>query len=100
MSIGNYFSTKAENDNYNKHKAIEYCKIENMPEAEKEEIREIYREKGFEGDLLKKVVDTISADKDRWVEVMMKQELEMQETSKLPYQTAIMTFISTSIQKL
>lgn len=94
MSVGNYFSTKAENDNYNKHKSIEYWEIENMPEREKEEIREIYREKGFEGALLEQVVATITANKDRWVDVMMKEELEMQETNKLPYQTAMMTFIS------
>ena len=39
MSIGAYLSSKTEVDNYEKHKAIEYWEIENIPEKEKEEIK-------------------------------------------------------------
>src|SRR6478752_319047 len=59
MSVGNYFSTKAEQDNYDKHKAIEYWEIEHLREKEIEEIREIYAKKGFKGELLEQVVSTI-----------------------------------------
>lgn len=52
MSIGAYLSIKTEIDNYHKYKKIEYYEVETMPELEREEIREIYRNKGFEGDLL------------------------------------------------
>lgn len=94
MSVGNFFATKAEIDNYNKHKNIEYWEVDNMPEMEKEEIREIYRKKGFEGDQLESVVATITDDRDRWVDVMMKEELEMQEENRSPVSTAGMTFLS------
>ncbi|MEO1655508.1 MAG: VIT1/CCC1 transporter family protein, partial [Bacteroidota bacterium] len=77
MSIGSYLSTKSEKDNYEKHRKIEYWEVANWPDKEREEIREIYQAKGFEGELLEKVVETITADKDRWVDVMMKEELEM-----------------------
>ena len=30
MSVGNYFSTKTDNENFEKHKAIEYWEIENL----------------------------------------------------------------------
>ena len=50
MSVGSYLSKKSEMQNYEKHKKIEYWEVENIPEKEKEEIREIYREKGFEGE--------------------------------------------------
>ena len=65
-----------------------------MPEKEREEIREIYAAKGFEGDLLDQVVATITADKDRWVDVMMKEELEMAEETKSPLAMGFVTFIS------
>jgi len=94
MSVGNYFSTKTEIENYNRHKRIEYWEVENLPEKEKEEIREIYEAKGFEGELLEKVVETITGDKDRWVDVMMKEELEMQKEDRSPLSTAFVTFIS------
>lgn len=92
MSVGNFFATRAEIDNYHKHKNVEYWEVEHLPEMEKEEIREIYRAKGFKGELLEQVVNTITADKDRWVDVMMKEELEMQEESRSPFKTAGVTF--------
>jgi len=94
MSVGNYFSTKAEHDNYDKHKAIEYWEIEHLREKEIEEIREIYQKKGFKGELLEQVVATIISDKDVWVDTMMKEELEMIKDSKTPVKTASVTFIA------
>ena len=94
MSVGAYLSTKSEKDNYNKHKQIEYWEIENLPDVEKQEIREIYEAKGFEGELLEQVVDVITADKDRWVNVMMKEELEMIEEDKSPFMIGAVTYVS------
>ena len=94
MSIGAYLSTKSEKDNYQKHKQVEYWEVENLPEVEKAEIREIYRAKGFEGRLLDEVVEVIVADKDRWVDVMMKEELDMIEEQKSPVVMGTVTYVS------
>lgn len=94
MSIGAYLSTKSEKDNYQKHKNIEYFEVENMPEIEREEIRAIYRAKGFEGELLEEVVAVITSDKERWVNVMMKEELEMIDEVKSPFKIGLTTYIS------
>ncbi|WP_420575194.1 VIT1/CCC1 transporter family protein [Ekhidna sp.] len=94
MSIGSYLSTKSEKENYLKHKAIEYWEVDNLPEKEREEIREIYASKGFKGELLEKVVDVITEDKDRWVDIMMKEELEMAEETKSPFKMGAITFLS------
>jgi len=95
MSVGNYFSTKAEHDNYHRHKALEYWEIENLREKEIEEVREIYEKKGFKGELLDQVVNVIIADKDVWVDTMMKEELEMTiDEERTPLKTSIVTFIS------
>lgn len=94
MSIGAYLSTKSVKDNYNKHKAREYWEVENLPETEREEVVEIYQNKGFEGELLEQVVDTITADKDRWVDVMMKDELLMSEQTKSPFMIGFITYLS------
>jgi VIT1/CCC1 family predicted Fe2+/Mn2+ transporter len=94
MSIGAYLSTKSEKDNYRKHKQVEYWEVEHLPEVEKAEIREIYRAKGFEGRLLDEVVEVIVADKDRWVDVMMKEELDMIEEQKSPLVMGMVTYVS------
>jgi VIT1/CCC1 family predicted Fe2+/Mn2+ transporter len=94
MSIGNFFSTKAERDAFDNHKAVEYWEIENLREKEIQEIREIYEKKGFKGDLLEQVVAVIISDKDVWVDTMMKEELEMVQDPRTPIKTAGMTFLS------
>lgn len=94
MSVGNFFSTKAERDSYERHRQVEYWEVENLREKEVEEIREIYSAKGFKGQLLEQVVEVITSDKDVWVETMMKEELEMVKSDKTPYKTAGMTFLS------
>ena len=94
MSIGAYLSSKSEKENYQKHKNIEYWEVENIPEKEREEIVAIYKEKGFEGNLLQEVVEIFVADKDRWVNEMMKNELNMIEEVKSPFKIGLATLIS------
>lgn len=94
MSVGAYLSSKSERDNYERNRKTEYWEIDHLPETEREEVREIYRQKGFEGELLEQIVRTITADKDRWVDVMMKEELEMVRDVKSPLGMAAVTYLS------
>lgn len=94
MSIGAYLSNQSEKGQYRKHRKIEFYEVEHMPEKEKEEIRVIYREKGFEGELLEKIVEVITSDKDRWVDVMMKDELGMMKEERSSFKIGFFTFIS------
>jgi VIT1/CCC1 family predicted Fe2+/Mn2+ transporter len=94
MGVGSYLSHKSEQQNYEKHKQIEYWEVDNLPDKERDEIREIYRNKGFEGELLEQIVTTITADKDRWVDVMMKEELEMMQETRSPLAMGTVTFFS------
>lgn len=94
MSVGNFFSTKTERDNFEKHRQVEYWEIEHLHDREVEEIREIYAAKGFMGELLEQVVQVITANKEVWVDTMMKEELQMVKGDKSPYKTAGVTFFS------
>ena len=94
MSIGAYLSTRTEMANYDKHKLMEYAEVESIPESEREEVREIYAAKGFSGELLEQVVDVITSNKDTWVDVMMKDELEMIKEEKSPFWIGGVTYIS------
>lgn len=100
MSVGNFFATRSEREKFEKHQAIEYWEVENIPEKEVEEIREIYAAKGFEGELLEEVVKTITKDKHIWVDTMMKEELEMTKDFRSPFKTASATFLSFIIMGL
>lgn len=94
MSVGAYLSAKSEKENYQKHRAIEYWEVDNIPEMEREEVVQIYRAKGFEGELLERIVEVITSDRERWVDEMMKNELDMIEDSKSPFNIGLATLIS------
>lgn len=94
MSVGAYLSAKSDKENFKKHEAIEYWEIENLPEIERQEISDIYKAKGFNGDLLEKVVDQITSNKDLWVAEMMKDELNLMEETKSPFKIGLATFLS------
>ncbi|MDZ7681860.1 MAG: VIT1/CCC1 transporter family protein [Fodinibius sp.] len=94
MSVGSYLSNKSELENFKKHERIEHWAVEHSPSQERNKVRKIYRKKGFDGELLEKVVSTITEDKDRWVDVMMKEELEMMKQIKSPFAMGLVTFIS------
>lgn len=94
MSVGSYLSNKSESENYRKHHRIEQWEVEQFTEQEKEEVRQIYRAKGFSGALLDQVVEVITKDKEQWVDTMMKDELEMMPQGKSPLSMAAVTFIS------
>lgn len=73
-----YTSTLAQRDHYQKEMDREKYEVENMPEKEAEEIRKIYASKGFTGELLEKIVNKITSDKEIWVKIMMGEELNLQ----------------------
>lgn len=69
-----YTSTMADADFYESEREREYRHIREMPHLEREEVRAIYSEKGFKGELLTHIVETITANQDVWVAVMMAEE--------------------------
>ena len=94
MAIGNYLGTKAEKDDLKKTEEEEYRHIEQIPEGEIEEIRQIYAAKGFEGELLEQVVEVITSNKDRWVETMMTDEHGASKQLLSPVTSALVTFFA------
>ena len=77
-----YTSTLAENDLYHSEREREYRHIHLAPDVEVEEIRDIYRQKGFEGETLEKIVDVITSNPDVWVNVMMSEEFQLTPPEK------------------
>jgi vacuolar iron transporter family protein len=72
-----YTSTLADDDLYLSEKEREYRHIRLAPDVEIEEIRDIYRRKGFEGETLDRIVEVITSNPDVWVNVMMSEEFQM-----------------------
>ncbi len=77
-----YTSKLAEHDLYHSEREREHRHIHLAPDVEIEEIRDIYRKKGFEGETLEKIVDVITSNPDVWVNVMMSEEFQMSPPEK------------------
>lgn len=94
MSIGAYLSKKSEQDNYRKHERVEAWEIAHMPEAERQEVADIYRAKGFSGEELDMVVNRIVSNKKVWLDTMMKDELGMSWDDKSPLKAGFFTLMA------
>ena len=77
-----YTSTLAEADFYESERAREYRHIQQVPRLEREEVCQLYQDKGFQGELLDRIVDTITTNKDVWVAVMMAEEHQLTPTDR------------------
>jgi vacuolar iron transporter family protein len=75
MAVQNYLAVKSQREILESEIKREEYEIENLPENERQEIRDIYREKGFEGEELDKVVKKITSNKDVWLKTMLTEEL-------------------------
>ncbi len=74
MAAVAYTSTLARADAYRSEREREYRHVRRVPALEREEVRELYAGRGFQGELLERIVATITADPDVWVAVMMAEE--------------------------
>src|SRR5438067_5210020 len=75
MGLGAFLGTRAEKDWYERERRREELEVSKVPHLEREELRDIYRKKGLTGETLEAVVEALSANEKRWVDVMMAEEL-------------------------
>ena len=93
MTAANYQASKAKNEFVKMKRRQEEWEIENLEEQERDEIRDIYRKKGFKDKLLEDVVRVITSRKKIWADTMMKEELGLIEDEKNPVHSSISTFV-------
>jgi VIT1/CCC1 family predicted Fe2+/Mn2+ transporter len=92
-----YTSAKAEEDYYHSQEKVEKNEIKTIPKAETKEVYDIYYKKGFRGKLLKDIVRNITSNKERWLDIMMKEELNLTSEFINPIKSAIVVFFAALI---
>jgi len=72
-----YTSTLARRDHYVSEMEREKREMTEIPEAEKEEVREILERWGFEGAEKEEMVEKLTSKPKAWLEIMMAHELHL-----------------------
>lgn len=92
MAAGNYSGVKAERDDYERLRRMELRHIAVAPEGEREEVRQIFAAKGFEGEDLDRAVDVITSCRERWVKVMLEEEHGAPKVERSALKAGMVTF--------
>lgn len=92
MAASNFLATRAEKEELKRVEAIENRHIDKFPEGEREEVRQIFRAKGFEGQELERVVQLITADRERWIRTMLTEEYGLPPEVRSAWMAALSTF--------
>lgn len=79
MGLGGYLAGKTEIDHYNSEQKREEWEVDNLPEKEKEEVREIFAGMGMSPETQRQVVEEMAKDKEKWVDFMMRYELGLEK---------------------
>lgn len=94
MAVSNYLGTKSQQEELHRVRRIEEHHIDVIPDGEADEIREIFRQKGFDGELLERIVEVVTSNRQLWVETMLTDEWGLTLTTPVPWRAGLMTFIA------
>jgi predicted membrane protein (TIGR00267 family) len=79
MGLGGFLAGRTEVDHYTSELKREYAEVENVPEQEKMEVKEVFAAFGLSEKLQNEIADEMAKDKDKWVDFMMRYELGLEE---------------------
>ena len=94
MAGSNYLGTRTEGAEIARARRREEAQIRELPDGEKAEVREIYRQKGFDGAQLDAIVEVITADRELWLDTMLTEELGLSRETADPRRAALATFVA------
>ncbi len=92
MASSNFLSVKSQREEIDNAWQEEKAHIAQVPQGEREEVRQIFEKKGFDGDILDTVVDKITQREDVWVGTMIVEERGLQTEGRRPLWAGIATF--------
>lgn len=94
MAASNYSGTKAELDDRKRIIQIEERHIEEHPEGEREELRQILARRGLSGDVLEQATQAITRNKQNWIDLMLSDEYGLAREEPNPMRAALATFVA------
>ncbi len=79
MGLGGYLAGKSDVEHYEVERQREVRETEEVPDIERKEVADILTNFGLPDDEVGPVVDAISKDRSKWVDLMMRFELGLEK---------------------
>ena len=79
MGLGGYLAARTDSQHYASERAREEQETHEWPERERWEVAAILHRYGLRGETLHRATEAIASDRKRWVDFMMRFELELSE---------------------
>lgn len=92
MAAGNFLASRAEIQVLAKTRQTELQHIAEVPDGEREEVRQIMAAKGFDGEALDHAVKVLTSDQKLWVDTMLQEEHGLSLNHPHPWKAATVTF--------
>lgn len=97
MAIGDFLSTRSEQEYSKAERQREAWEVEHYPEGEKRELAEIYKAKGMTIEEANAIVDIMARHGKAWVDIMMIEELGILDSKENPLKSATATFLAFTV---
>lgn len=94
MAVSNFLGARSEGQRRERTRREEEHHVARVPHGEREEVRQLLGTWGLEGRLREEVVDVVTADRERWVRLMMEQEHGLPTSPTVPWSAALATFVA------
>jgi len=95
MAASNFIGIKSEKEKAEQAHREEQLHIDLIPEGQREELRQIFANKGFKGRTLDDIVDTISANRELWAQTVVQELFGMQQVDAgKPMRAGAATFVA------
>jgi len=92
MAASNYLATRAEQEEFRQAEAVERRHVGDFPEGERKEVAEILSGLGIRGELLEQTVAAVTADRERWIRMMLRYEYGLPAAVRSAWRAAASTF--------
>jgi VIT1/CCC1 family predicted Fe2+/Mn2+ transporter len=92
MAASNYSATRTERQELETLRRLEERHIDEFPDGEREEVRQIFAGKGLSGQALERIVDAVTADRELWIRTMLTDEYGVTSHLRSPLSAAASTF--------
>lgn len=92
MAASNYLGTRSRTEEVERAAADERWQIQEYPQGERREVREIFARKGFDEATLDRIVEVVTSRPDVWVDTMLTEELRLRARPERAAAAALTTF--------